>query len=1504
MNTDEFLAKYSVPSPLKFKRDSSKASFLSQPSNVDTWLTRTTPIQEDFISSPDGYIDFVPPPPLSASPRMQQPGFTSSYSSSIAASPLRKRDTTMFEIPFTVAEKVLDDPDTVPPPEPLSPVKIQEYRMSRLIPQDLSLSAQQLMLYPDPPKSPLPQPLIEYPSSLPINSGALLIQVSSQNSLNTSQRGAITAAVSKLSLPDDGADAYSTQLSTRTVTQGNFYSYDANLSSVGLEVDRSATHYYDFNDNAPDDEPLPLVTAKKSSPTPVAESQFQDADTLFKPQNGVIASQDQIYVYSNEGVPCLLCGISDSTSVGEIVAKWVSAQMAKSTDRGGDQETEIPILAQDYGLVILQKDQLNKVVDFIDETKQYGSLTPESVDDLLIIRRRSPQLFNVKVQFPDNQHLYVQSSLFTTTEHLVRDLVNQVVSSGNDEMQAFIYDHVPEDVIESPNAVIRQLGIWRLSLDSSEQVTGFLKMDETPFTPLDSQIRYILKPIGADSSIDDVVGSADQDENCVYRVYLSTGQYRGVVAASQTSASDLFSAFCKSLKIQNGLGQSFQWSLAFIDRDTDQISEIHQQSVIAEIVNNDGQKHLCLVRDEQGFQSLGKACVITYHEIERVFFECASNAVADQFAGAILEELASLDDIKSALLSYAQSMSTGLVESDDTSSHNDQSAQNSNSVQMPSTITSSATNVTSKRTSVIAQAFSGQDSDLIKDKLRKIYRNSSMASNFSELKPLEADTGKSTKSGGSGGISAQQDQDAKRLNKLISVLGLQDEQDLVKYLLESNNPVGSSDKSKQKVVQLLGLNDPGTFRSRRTAGVISQSSFMKGGKSSSKKGGKSGQSSPKVESKKHKTSLRVGGAVTADEQIQSSNSKPTVVNNQFYARIYLTNQTYKSLNLHKDALVQDVILLLIERLNIKDDYEQYTLVQDDGATQNVLQATQKVLDVLNSQSNGSIIVFKKNKCVQRSSLESLTSLMSTSSKDRPDMRKSVVFNRRAAKVANILGVNDKKDQFNSENPAVKDIVHILKTSSVVKERKVEIEAITKEGWLVLENGKDGVKPKNKSLWCYIENSKFIVTEKSASKETVQVLNLLLSDCFIQKGQQGRYCIEVVSKLNAADVHIFYADSASACDGWITALTETIKRKSAGVTSPSQKPKEQVVSMDDFQVHKVLGRGKFGKVLLCQKKSNGQIYAIKVVKKSGIRDSREILNNKTENQILRAIRHPFIVGLHYAFQTDTRLYLVLEYVNGGELFFHISNFGRFSEERVKFYTAELSLALQSLHGKGILYRDLKLENILLDRDGHVKLTDFGLSKVNSDGVDSADGGGGDDDDDSIIAGTFEYLAPEIIGGLTGSYAADWWALGVVMFEMLCGYHPFYCEDRDELCQRIMYIKIEYPQYVSADARDALHRLLHRDPNKRLCCGSKGAIELQKHKFFSSIDFDLLFKKELPVPFRPEVNDDLDVKYFDDDFLQQDIGDTPDSVNSYLAQRPGVFQEFGFNQDALSIRSKKA
>ncbi|RKO93704.1 kinase-like domain-containing protein [Blyttiomyces helicus] len=297
------------------------------------------------------------------------------------------------------------------------------------------------------------------------------------------------------------------------------------------------------------------------------------------------------------------------------------------------------------------------------------------------------------------------------------------------------------------------------------------------------------------------------------------------------------------------------------------------------------------------------------------------------------------------------------------------------------------------------------------------------------------------------------------------------------------------------------------------------------------------------------------------------------------------------------------------------------------------------------------------------------------------------------------------------------------------------------------------------------------------------------------------------------------------------VPESKRHAEAAVESPAE-GKRAKMSIADFDIHKVLGRGKFGKVLLCSQKSTGKTYAIKVIKKH--EDSKS-----TESQILRSIRHPFIVALHYAFQGTERLFLVMEYVNGGELYFHVSNFGRFSEERVRFYGAEILLAVQCLHGKGVIYRDMKLENILLDKDGHVKITDFGLSKQEDD----------DDDSDTSVVGTLEYLAPEVIIGLKNSAAVDWWAYGVVLFEMLCGFHPFYSEDREEIRDNILKAKIEYPNHVSANARDLIGRLLERSPKKRL--GTGGGQEVQGHPFFASVDFVKLFNKQIEPPFKPEL-----------------------------------------------------
>lgn len=202
--------------------------------------------------------------------------------------------------------------------------------------------------------------------------------------------------------------------------------------------------------------------------------------------------------------------------------------------------------------------------------------------------------------------------------------------------------------------------------------------------------------------------------------------------------------------------------------------------------------------------------------------------------------------------------------------------------------------------------------------------------------------------------------------------------------------------------------------------------------------------------------------------------------------------------------------------------------------------------------------------------------------------------------------------------------------------------------------------------------------------------------------------------------------------------------------------------------------------------------------------------------------------------------------------------------------------------------MKLENILLDKDGHVKITDFGLSKQTEEEV---------EDDDSVIAGTFEYLSPEVIGGLNHSYPADWWAFGNVMFEMLCGYHPFYCEDREELFHRIMYYDVEYPDYAGAEAVDLLKKLFKRDPEQRI--GTRGGQEIQAHPFFKSIDFDMLFDKKIEAPFKPEVADDFDVSFFDNDFTNQPAVLTPASTISYINLTASAFGDFSYNQDSFLL-----
>jgi protein-serine/threonine kinase len=240
-----------------------------------------------------------------------------------------------------------------------------------------------------------------------------------------------------------------------------------------------------------------------------------------------------------------------------------------------------------------------------------------------------------------------------------------------------------------------------------------------------------------------------------------------------------------------------------------------------------------------------------------------------------------------------------------------------------------------------------------------------------------------------------------------------------------------------------------------------------------------------------------------------------------------------------------------------------------------------------------------------------------------------------------------------------------------------------------------------------------------------------------------------------------------------------------------------------------------------------------------------------------VHHPFIVKLQAAFQTPKKLYIVLEMCAGGELFFHLSQAGRFSQGRTRFYACEICLAIGYLHGLNIIYRDLKPENLLLDNDGHAKITDFGLSKE----------GIMDNISAKTVCGTPEYLAPEILNKSGHGKAVDWYSFGALIYEMLTGLPPFYTRDREKLFERIKRGELSYPSYVTPDAKSLLQAIIYRDPNKRLGGGPEGVEEVKRHNFFSGVDWTDVYDKKITVPFKPQLNSGGDVKYFDKEFVNQ-------------------------------------
>uniref|UniRef100_A0A5K3FBL1 Protein kinase C n=2 Tax=Mesocestoides corti TaxID=53468 RepID=A0A5K3FBL1_MESCO len=350
------------------------------------------------------------------------------------------------------------------------------------------------------------------------------------------------------------------------------------------------------------------------------------------------------------------------------------------------------------------------------------------------------------------------------------------------------------------------------------------------------------------------------------------------------------------------------------------------------------------------------------------------------------------------------------------------------------------------------------------------------------------------------------------------------------------------------------------------------------------------------------------------------------------------------------------------------------------------------------------------------------------------------------------------------------------------------------------------------------------------------------------------------KLLSKEEGEFY--SIPCLDGKVNALLNMHRAKyeSPNVSKPEEndyrvQSKQDTLRITDFRFLRVLGKGSFAKVFLAEHKNTDDVYAVKVLKKDIVIQEDDIECIMTEKRVLALQQKPpFIVQLHSCFQTMDRLFFVMEFINGGDLMYWIQLVGKFKEPVATFYAAEVAVGLFFLHSHGIVYRDLKLDNVLLDFEGHVKLADFGLCKDGIVGTSTT----------QTFCGTPDSIAPEIIQRRAYGTSADWWCFGVLIYEMLVGQPPFSGEDEDDLFQSILEVTPSFPRNLSKEALSICRGFLNKEPNSRLGCSPVGFLEIRDHVFFRRINWELIESRAVQPPFKPCVRDNRDTSNFDKAF----------------------------------------